>query len=175
MKITRRVTGRKLGSQLWRSSSVSQNKRKRRGTMLVPVRHLYKLDQKPVLHPTTIFNSLRDKLPCLCNMSSFSPATYISELDDRFRCDEGLDTLQETDIVALNLVRRALSTRDLFAVILVRNRRCALFKHRRVLTRYRKPRSTMQWFHLLWFPPRLTYIRWRMAWIWFATSLRFQR
>jgi len=118
---------------------------------------------------------LRDKLSCLCNMSSFSPATYISELDDRFRYDRRLDTLQETDIVALDLVRRALSTRDLFAVILVRNRHCALFKHRRVLTRYRKPRSTIQWFHLLWFPRRLTYIRWRMAWIWFATFLKFQR
>lgn len=106
---------------------------------------------------------LRDELPCLCNMSSFSPATYISELDDIFRYDRRSDPLQEVDIVVLDLVRRALSTRDLFAVILVRNHRCALFKHRRVLTRYPNPRSTMQWFHLLWFPPHLTDIRWRMA------------
>jgi hypothetical protein len=60
-------------------------------------------------------------------MSSFSPTTYISELDDRFKHDRRSDGLQNVDIEALYLVRKALQDEDLFLIILVRNCHHILF------------------------------------------------
>jgi hypothetical protein len=63
----------------------------------------------------------KDKRPCLFLMSSFSPDTYILDLDHGLHYDRRLEVLQEIDVEALNLVRKALGTRDLFAIVLVRN------------------------------------------------------
>lgn len=86
----------------------------------------------------------RDELPYLCIMSSFSPITYISKLEDRFQHDRRLNILQEIDVVALDLVRKALRTKDLFAVVLVRNQYFLLFYPKQKLTECRTPRFTMR-------------------------------
>lgn len=80
----------------------------------------------PVLYAIIALTLCRDELPYLYIMSSFSPITYISELEDRFQHDRRSNILQEIDVVALDLVRKALRTRDLFAVVLVRNQ-CYFF------------------------------------------------
>lgn len=96
-------------------------------------------------------------------MSSFSPITYISELEDRFQHDRRLNILQEIDVVALDLVRKALRTKDLFAVVLVRTQCYLLLYPKQKLTECRTSRSTMRWFHLLLVPPRSTLTKWHMA------------
>lgn len=79
------------------------------------------MNQTKVLYLMITLTLCKDKRPRPFLMSSFSPNTYILDLDHRLHYDRRLEVLQEIDVEALNLVRKALGTRDLFAIVLVRN------------------------------------------------------